>query len=66
MKIKDKLFSWYIQNVLIPKTEEINHPGFLITNLTGSTGNITVREIGFPEKLFVELEERVISSRHFA
>ena len=60
MKIKDNLVSWYIQKVLTPKTEDLGNPGFLLTKLSSSTGEISIREIGLPEEIFVELEKRVI------
>jgi len=59
MKIKDTLVSWYIKNVLMPKTEDITHPGFLVTKLTKSTGDMSLREIAFPENLFVDLENKL-------
>jgi hypothetical protein len=60
MSIKDTLVTWYIEKVLMPRTEEVDHPGFLITRVTGPTGNVAIRELGFPEKLFVDLENRII------
>lgn len=44
----------------MPKTEDLGNPGFLVTKLSSSSGDITIREIGLPEDLFVELEKRII------
>ncbi|MFH1055015.1 MAG: hypothetical protein V1744_02850 [Candidatus Altiarchaeota archaeon] len=60
MKLADNVVQWYIKNVLLPQTEEINHPGFIMTKLSSTSDNIGLREIAFPESLFVELENEIV------
>lgn len=55
MPVKDKIVRWFIQNVLVPKTEIIDHPGFIATQF----GSTFLREIAVPESLFTDLEERI-------
>ncbi len=59
-KIKDKVVVWFLQNVLIPKSEIIDKPGFIILKLTEAGKEITVREFFMPERVLVELERDVV------
>jgi hypothetical protein len=60
VKITDNLISWYVSNVIVPKTEELDHPGFIISKLSSNTNEIKLREIAFPERLFVELGKEIV------
>ena len=60
MTVVDTISMWYAQNVLIPKMEEINHPGFIITNLSEANSEISLRELALPEEVFSQLEKRII------
>lgn len=55
MKIKDKVASWFISNIMIPKMEEMDKPGFIITRVS-SRENIYLRDIFISESLISELE----------
>jgi|GEM_PF-651452 len=61
MKIKDTLVSWYIRNILMPKTEDIYNPGFIITSAGSSQKQIFLREVALPESFLVDLESQVVS-----
>ncbi|MEM5872255.1 MAG: hypothetical protein QXD55_00105 [Candidatus Aenigmatarchaeota archaeon] len=60
MKIKDKISSWFIRNILIPKMEIINKPGFILMKFPFKEEE-SLREIGIPETLFVNLEKTTIN-----
>jgi len=34
MPVKDKIVTWWIQNVIIPRREIIDQPGFVVTTFT--------------------------------
>jgi len=59
MQIKDKIVSWYIQNVLMPRTEVIDNPGFVIARVSGKGSETYLRELFLPERIFVELENTI-------
>jgi len=59
--MKDRLVSWYIRKILIPKIEEIDHPGFIIENLAKARLlDISLRQVFLPEKILVKFEEKII------
>ena len=53
--VKDEIVSWFIRNLLLPKMEMIDMPGFIIT----TSGNIHLREIRIPESLITRLENMI-------
>lgn len=59
MAIKDGVVSWFIQNVVIPRGEIIDQPGFVINKVSGKNGETYLRDIMAPERLFIELEKTV-------
>ncbi|MCK4729920.1 MAG: hypothetical protein KAT28_01235 [Candidatus Aenigmarchaeota archaeon] len=56
MVLKDRIVTWFMKNVLLPKIEIIDKAGYLI--VSSSDGNL-LRDIGFPESIFVELEKKI-------
>jgi len=60
MPIKDRVVSWYIQNILIPRIEIIDNPGFIITTLSKPPNITYLREIFLPEPLFELIETRIV------
>jgi|WetSurMetagenome_2_1015567.scaffolds.fasta_scaffold16753_5 hypothetical protein len=56
--VKDEIVSWFIRNLLLPKMEVIDKPGFIIT----SSGNIQLREILIPETLIIKLEQDIVKT----
>lgn len=60
MPIKDRIVSWYVQNILIPRTEIIDKPGFIITTLSKPPETTYLREIFLPEKLLELIETRIV------
>jgi len=60
MVIRDRLVKWYIQNIWMPKIDIFDKPGFIITKFTEKGRTVYLREIFFPELLFVELENAVV------
>ncbi|MEF8880104.1 MAG: hypothetical protein V5A64_06930 [Candidatus Thermoplasmatota archaeon] len=61
MPIKDKVVNWFIQNVLAPKKEIIDKPGFVVTTFTEENQVTYLRELFLPEKLLEDLENNVIN-----
>ncbi len=59
MPVKDRIVSWYIRNVILPKKEIIDQPGFIITTLSGGRQPIYLRDLFLSEPLF-ELIENII------
>ncbi|MEM5782449.1 MAG: hypothetical protein QXD43_04625, partial [Candidatus Aenigmatarchaeota archaeon] len=55
MKIKDRILSWFLQNVILPGLEIIDKPGF-IAERGLSERELVIREIFLPEILICELE----------
>jgi hypothetical protein len=60
MVIKDNLVSWFIRNLVMPKNEIIDNPGFIVTQFTDRGKNTFLRELFYPEQIFVDLEKRII------
>jgi hypothetical protein len=56
--VKDEIVSWFIRNLILPKTEIIDKPGFIVTD----SGNIQLRELLIPESLIMRLEQEIISN----
>lgn len=63
MVIKDKIVSWYIKNVLLPGSEKLNNPGFILSDLGGKGKKEYIREVVFPEKIFIDIENELLQ-RH--
>jgi predicted hydrocarbon binding protein len=60
MPIKDKVVIWFIRNILLPRNEIIDEPGFIVLKLSSIQQEITnLREILLPESLFVNLEKAI-------
>ena len=53
--IKDVVVRWFIQNLLLPKREDIENPGFIIEKIDSNKN----REIFLPERLFINLETKI-------
>ncbi|MBN1860306.1 MAG: hypothetical protein JW840_02470 [Candidatus Thermoplasmatota archaeon] len=60
MSVRDKVFSWYLNNVLIPRMEEINYPGYVFADFAKCGKSNLLRELFLPESLFVNLERNII------
>jgi hypothetical protein len=58
LKLKEKLASLYIKYYLMPKIEDITHPGFIITKFSSEERELFLRDIFLPELLFSEIENR--------
>jgi len=59
MGITDPITSWYIKNILLPKSEKIDVPGFILTEIGEGANKTYLREIAIPEEIFVNLEKQV-------
>lgn len=62
MPVKDKIVSWYVQNILIPRVEIIDKPGFVITNFTEKNQTTYLRELFISEQLFEDIEKGIIQT----
>lgn len=60
MPIKDKVVTWWIQNVIIPRQEIIDKPGFVVTTFTEKKFTTYLREFFIPEKLFEIIENKIV------
>jgi len=59
MAVKDKIVRWFMQNVIVPRNEIIDNPGFLVTRFTQDGTEVYLREVGVPESVFVVLEQAI-------
>lgn len=60
MPVKDRVVSWWIQNIIIPQQEIIDKPGFIVTTFTEKKFTTYLREFFIPEKLFEIIENRIV------
>ena len=60
MPVKDKVVTWWIQNVILPKREIIDKPGFIITTFTEQKQTTYLRDIFLSEQLFELIEKRIV------
>lgn len=60
MPFKDRLFSWFIKNILLPKIEIIDKPGFIIDAFTDKNNETYLRDIFIEEQLFSIIEKRIV------
>ncbi len=58
----DRITSWFIKNVIIPRHEIIDNPGFVLMK-PFSKGQYQIRQAVFPESLLIDLENE-ISTRY--
>ena len=59
VEVKDKVVEWFIRNILLPRNELIDNPGFIINKVTKEGGEVYLRDVFMPEQLFVKIEDRV-------
>lgn len=62
MPIKDRVVSWYIQNVIIPRKEIIDKPGFILTTLSGTSQPVYLRDLFLPEQLLEIIENKIVQT----
>jgi len=65
MPVKDKVVTWWIQNIVLPKREIIDQPGFVVTTFTEGTKRVYLRDLFLPEKLFELIENIVVETYGF-
>jgi len=63
MPVKDKVVTWWIQNVILPRREIIDKPGFIITSLSEKQQVINLRDLFLSERLFELIENKIV--QHF-
>lgn len=59
MSVKDRVVSWYVNNIILPKIEITDNPGFILENMSSIKPSVVLREIFLPESLVACLEDRV-------
>ena len=57
MPVKDRIVSWWIQNIITPQREIIDKPGFVITTFTDKNQTTYLRDLFFAEQLFELIEK---------
>jgi hypothetical protein len=60
MPVKDRIVNWWIQNIILPKREIIDKPGFVVTTFTEGTKTIYLRDYFLPEQLFELIESKIV------
>ncbi|MCK4634452.1 MAG: hypothetical protein KAT37_01120 [Candidatus Aenigmarchaeota archaeon] len=56
MTVKDEIVTWFLRNIIIPKNEIIDSPGFIVLKLSMEKEVTNLREIFLPEFLISKLE----------
>jgi len=46
--VKDRVVTWWIQNIIIPRQEIIDQPGFVVTTFTEKKFKAYLREFFIP------------------
>jgi hypothetical protein len=62
MPVKDRIVTWWIQNIIIPQQEIIDKPGFVVTTFTEKKFTTYLREFFIPEKLFEIIENKIVEN----
>ena len=62
MPVKDKVVTWWIQNVIIPRQEIIDKPGFIVTTFTEKKFITYLRDFFLPEKLIEIIESKIVQT----
>jgi len=60
MPIKDKVVTWYIQNIILPHREILDKPGFVVTTFTEDKYVTYLREFFLPERLIEIIEKKIV------
>lgn len=60
MVLQDKIVTWFLQNVIIPRQEIIDKPGFLVTTISEKNQKAYMRDLLLSEGFFEKLEKRVV------
>ena len=60
MPVKDRVVTWFIKNILLPKREIIDKPGFIVNTFGGKNQAIHLRELFLSEQLFELIENRIV------
>ena len=59
MVVKDRIVSWFVQNIVLPKVERIDNPGFITITTTTGKETVNIRELFMPERLLIDLENEI-------
>lgn len=59
MAVKDKVVSWFLQNIVMPQIEIIDKPGFVATKLDQNGSAVFYRDVFVPEQLLVDIENKI-------
>jgi predicted hydrocarbon binding protein len=60
MAVKDRIVTWFIKNIVVPRREIIDKPGFIVTTFTEHSTHTYLRELLIPEQLFELIENKII------
>ena len=60
MQVKDKVVNWWLQNIIIPRSEIIDKPGFIVTTFTEKKRTTYLREFMLSEQLLEFIEKKII------
>lgn len=60
MPVKDRVVTWWIKNIITPKREIIDKPGFIVTTFTEHKRTTYLREFFLSEQLFEFIENKIV------
>jgi predicted hydrocarbon binding protein len=59
--MKDKIVSWFLRNIMLPRIEDVENPGFIVLRLAGKKSETYLRELMFSEDLLASIEKNAVS-----
>jgi len=60
MVVKDRIVSWFIRNIVMPRMEIMDKPGFIVCQFSERNYQVFLRELFFSESLFIDLENQIV------
>jgi hypothetical protein len=60
MEIKDRVVTWFIQNIILPRREIVDKPGFVVTTFTEKNQTTYLRDLFLSEQLFELIENKIV------
>jgi len=60
MPVKDRIVTWFIKNIVVPRREIIDKPGFIVNTFSDKHQTTYLRELFLPEQLFEFIENKIV------
>ena len=60
VSIKDRAVRWFIKNIVMPRQEIMDTPGFIVSKFAEKGTTVYLRALWLPESLFVDIEKEMV------